>query len=285
MASQYKSIAMEKSAILTADILDIIFEGKNKEYGAYELRRTYNKRLYISISVMLSVILLFLAGYALQGRNKADVKPLFPEDQHLTDITPPEEKVVPPPLPPPTPPEPPKTQTVKFTEFKITKDEDVKPEEKPPVVEELEDTKIGTVNVEGVKDDGITAPPVTTEGKGIIDIPKKEEPNDDIVLHVQIESTYPGGIEAWRRFLTRSLDRNYPQEAIDNHIGGTVVVLFIVDKEGKVSNVEALSGPAELREAAVKVIQKSGKWNPAIQNGRNVKSYKRQPITFQLQDE
>src|SRR5687767_3597029 len=56
--SHYKRIAMESSTILTADVLDILFEGRNKEYGAYDLRRTYNKRLVMSITVMLSAILL-----------------------------------------------------------------------------------------------------------------------------------------------------------------------------------------------------------------------------------
>jgi protein TonB len=59
----------------------------------------------------------------------------------------------------------------------------------------------------------------------------------------------------------------------------TVVVQFIVDKEGNVSDVEALSGPAPLQKEAIRVIRLSGKWEPAIQNGRPVRSYKKQPIT------
>ena len=63
------------------------------------------------------------------------------------------------------------------------------------------------------------------------------------------------------------------------------MVEFIVNKEGNVSNVQALSGPEVLRQEAVRVIKKSGKWNPGIQNGRKVNSYKRQPIVIQLQNE
>ena len=63
----------------------------------------------------------------------------------------------------------------------------------------------------------------------------------------------------------------------DNEIQGAVVVQFIVDKGGMVSDVEAISGPQELRDEAVRVIKKSGKWTPAVQNGRQVKSYKKQP--------
>jgi protein TonB len=76
----------------------------------------------------------------------------------------------------------------------------------------------------------------------------------------------------------------YPDEALNNEIQGTVVVQFIVDKEGNVSDVQAVSGPTEggLREEAVRVIMKSGKWTPAVQNGRSVKSYKHQPVTFHI---
>jgi protein TonB len=97
---------------------------------------------------------------------------------------------------------------------------------------------------------------------------------------VEIESEYPGGLTAWRRFLDRNL--RYPQEAVDQGIEGFVTVQFVVDKEGNVSNVEAVSGPQELRGEAVRVIKRSGKWTPAIQNGHKVKSYKKQPIGFRI---
>ena len=85
------------------------------------------------------------------------------------------------------------------------------------------------------------------------------------------------------RYLGKSL--KYPQEAIDNEVQGTIVVQFIVDKEGNVSDVEAVSGAQELRDEAIRVIKKSGKWTPAVQNGRQVKSYKKQPIVFKLETE
>jgi protein TonB len=150
-------------------------------------------------------------------------------------------------------------------------------------VEKLEETKIGTVNQEGIKDEGIVAPPVD-DGKGVVEAPKKEEEDyDKTFTKVEIESEYPGGPSAWLRYLNKNF--RYPQEAIDNEIQGTVVVQFIVDKEGNVSDVEAVSGPQELREEAIRVIKKSGKWTPAVQNGRQVKSYKKQPIVFKLETE
>ncbi len=172
----------------------------------------------------------------------------------------------------------------KFTPPKIVKDEEVKEEEKPPEVEKLEDTKIGTINQEGVKDEGIVAPPVSDEGKGVVEAPKKvEEDWDKTFTKVEIESSYPGGAAAWQRYLIKTL--RYPQEAQDNEIQGTVVVQFIVDKAGMVSSVEAISGPKELQDEAVRVIKKSGQWTPAVQNGRQVKSYKKQPIQFRLETE
>jgi periplasmic protein TonB len=276
---------MEGQKILSADILDIIFEGRNKEYGAYELRKTYNKRLMIALISTASLCILLFLGYILANTFSGDEKAnLVVQDVELENLKTEEPKNEPPPPPPPKPPEPPKVEMAKFTPPKIVKDEEVKEDEKPPEVEKLEETKIGTVNQEGIKDEGIVAPPVVDDGKGVVEAPKKDEEDyDKTFTKVEIESEYPGGQAAWLRYLNKNF--RYPQEAIDNEIQGTVVVQFIVDKEGVVSDVEAVSGPNELRDEAIRVIKKSGKWTPAVQNGRQVKSYKKQPIVFKLESE
>lgn len=277
---------MEVNKILTADVLDLIFEGKNKEYGAYELRKTYNKRLTISIIGMLVLVALLLIGYFISSKiqENADKEVMVVQDMQLEEVKQEERQEPPPPPPPPKPPDPPKVEMAKFTPPKIVKDEEVKEDEKPPEVEKLEEVKIGTVNQEGVKDLGIVAPPVEDAGKGVVEAPKKvEEDWDKTFTKVEIESSYPGGAAAWTRYLLKTL--RYPQEAQDNEIQGTVVVQFIVDKAGMVSSVEAISGPSELRDEAVRVIKKSGQWTPAVQNGRQVKSYKKQPIVFRLEIE
>ncbi|HET9277086.1 MAG TPA: energy transducer TonB [Flavitalea sp.] len=275
---------MEANKILSADILDIVFEGRNKDYGAYELRKTYNRRLTIALIGMAVLCILLFVGYLLANTISAgEDKAVVVQDVQLEELKQEEKKEVPPP-PPPKPPDPPKVEMAKFTPPKIVKDEEVKEEEKPPEVEKLEDTKIGTINQEGVKDEGIVAPPVSDEGKGVVEAPKKvEEDWDKTFTKVEIESEYPGGAAAWQRYLIKTL--RYPQEAQDNEIQGTVVVQFIVDKAGVVSEVEAISGPKELRDEAVRVIRKSGQWTPAVQNGRQVKSYKKQPIQFRLETE
>jgi protein TonB len=106
--------------------------------------------------------------------------------------------------------------------------------------------------------------------------------DDKTFLKVEIESEYPGGLPAWAKFLNANI--HYPDKAIRKRIQGEVVVQFIVDKEGSVSDVQAISGPDKggLREEAVRVIKISGKWTAAVQFGRKVKSYKKQPIIFRL---
>ena len=90
---------------------------------------------------------------------------------------------------------------------------------------------------------------------------------------------------AWQRFLQKNFCVPEAAMTADQPVTVTVMVRFIVDTAGNVSDAEALSGPDPLRQEAVRVIRKSGQWVPAIQNGRKVKSYKRQPITVVLQPE
>lgn len=118
-------------------------------------------------------------------------------------------------------------------------------------------------------------------GGNLVNAPAKSDDidadDDRIFRKVEIESTYRAGMAAWQRFLLKNF--RVP-DADDAETGdATVVVQFIVDKEGNVSDVVALSGPADLQKEAVRVIRLSGKWEPAIQNGRPVRSYKKQPIT------
>jgi periplasmic protein TonB len=269
---------MEVNKILTADVLDIIFDGRNKAYGAYDLRKTYNNRLRTALFVMGGLVLVLVIGYFISNyQGKGVVAKQVVQDVQLEDVK--EEKKNEPPPPPPPPKPPPQVEMAKFTPPKIVKDEEVKAEEKPPEVEKLEDTKIGAANQEGIKDDNMTAPP--SDNKGVVEAPKDNTDYDKTFTKVEIESDFPGGIAAWYRYLTKNLV--YPDEAVSAEVQGQVVVRFIVDKEGNVSEVEAISGPNELKDAAVTVIKKSGKWNPAIQNGRKVKSYKSQPVNFKLE--
>jgi protein TonB len=185
------------------------------------------------------------------------------------------------PLPKVQKPEPQQLKVIQSTKPVIVKE--AAPEEMPPLQDEIEISKIGLANIDGGHDDDITAPPIQDKGRDILSKPQhKEDEKDKIFISVQIESQYKGGSSAWLYYLNKNLASNYPAKAVDDGIQGRVVIQFIVDQEGNVSDVKAISGPVELREAAIKVIRESGTWIPAIQNGRKVKSYKQQPITFQI---
>lgn len=276
---------MEAKTILQCDVLDILFDRRNKEYGAYQLRKYYNKRLFMSLAAVAALTALLFGINYLAGKSpKAPKQVLSVVDVQLEEVT--VEKKLPPPPPPPQPPVQ-KVEITKFTPPRIVKDQDVKVEERPPEQEKLADTKIGAVNQEGVKDEGIAAPPTgDIAGKGVVEAPPatKGEDYDRTFTKVEIESEYPGGVAAWLRYLNKNF--RYPEDALNNEVQGTVVVEFIVDKEGLVSDVQAVSGPTAggLREEAMRVIRQSGKWTPAIQNGRKVKSYKKQPIIFELRN-
>jgi protein TonB len=271
---------MEISKILSSDILDLLFEDRNKAYGAYELRKTYRKRLTIALVCTAVIALLALGGSLLASSlKKKTTGKVQIREMTLTELKQQEEKKPEPPPPPPPKQEPPKVEMTKFTPPKIVKDEEVKEEEKPPEVEELKDTKIDIQSQEGIKDEGL-APTIVDEGKAVIE-EKKEEDENQVFTKVEVEASFKGGEKEWKRYLERNLEANVP---VDNGAPeGTysVVVQFIVDKEGKISDVKALTGHGHgMEEEAMRVIKKGPDWIPAVQNGRNVKAYRKQPITF-----
>jgi protein TonB len=274
---------MDVNKIMNADFLDILFDGRNKDYGAYELRRSYNKRLTVAISAMLLIALMIFLGSVISKEAAKNKKAQMEvQDVKLEDVN--EKKNEPPPPPPPPKlPDPPKVEIAKFTPPKIVKDEEVKEDEKPPEIEKIEEAKIGTINQEGSKDDGIVAPPVEAKGTGEVVAPKAvEEDYDKVFTKVENPAEFPGGPDAWRRYLERNLQ--YPDNAQENGTQGVVRVQFIVDKEGNISEVQALNDPGDnLAEEAVRIIKKGPKWTPAEQNGRKVIYRHIQAITFRLE--
>jgi TonB family protein len=99
---------------------------------------------------------------------------------------------------------------------------------------------------------------------------------------VEIEADYPGGPAAWVQYLNKNV--KYPQEAINNEIQGTVVVQFIVNIDGTVSDIKiSKSDNKILNEEVIRIIKNSGNWIPAMQHGKKVRSYKKQPIVFKLE--
>lgn len=277
---------MEANKIMNANLLDIIFDGRNKEYGAYELRATYERRLTRALISTVMVCLLVVGINSIPKnmliKNEAQ---LYVQDVELQDLKQEEKK---PDLPPPPPPkqEPPKVEITKFTPPVIVKDEEVQEQDEIREVTKLEDTKIGTINQEGAKDDGIVAPPIE-KGTGIVEAPQaKEEDYDQVFTSVQIPAEFPGGFDAWNRYLERNLNRDLPIENGAPPGKYVVVVSFIVDKQGNISQVKAENDPGYgTAEEAVRIIAKGPNWKPAIQNGRNVIFRNKQNIIFMVVQE
>ncbi|SDC69164.1 energy transducer TonB [Niabella drilacis] len=272
---------METTKILSASFLDILFDGRNKAYGAYELRNTYNRRLVKALGATGLVIATFMGASALRGATskKAPV-PIITTVVDLTEIK--ETKKVEPPAPaPPKLQEPRKIEIKQFVVPKIVLDKDVVTP--PPSQEDLTDVKIGLKDVEGVKMGDIAVPPEgVPDGRGVIET-KPVEKDDLPFTKVEKEAEYPGD---WTRFLTTNLRGEVP---VDNGAAPgnyRVLVQFVVDINGAVSDIRVLKDPGfGMGAEAIRVIRKSGKWKPAVQNGNMVKAFRSQPITFQVMEQ
>ncbi|HSU27921.1 MAG TPA: energy transducer TonB [Chitinophagaceae bacterium] len=274
---------MEPNKILSSDILDIVFEDRNKDYGAYELRKTYKKRISKALIITSSIAFLALAGSVLASNiDKNKNKKVKMQEITLQDIKQEQEKPPPPPPPPPKV-EPPKVEMKQFTPPVIKKDEEV--EKPPPPQEELKEAKIDVVNQEGVKDDNIATPVNVDEGKQVIE-EKKDDDENKIFEKVEVEAQFPGGDAKWRQYLERNCNGQIASDGGAPEGQYTVIIQFIVDKDGAISDVKALTNHGFGMEGeAMRVIKKGPNWKPAIQNGRNVKAYRKQPITFVVQGE
>jgi TonB family protein len=98
---------------------------------------------------------------------------------------------------------------------------------------------------------------------------------------VEVEAGFPGGAQEWIKYLTKTV--KYPDEAVKNEVQGTVIVEFVINEDGSLSDIHAISGPERLRSESVRVITESGRWVPAKDHGVVVASYHKQPIIFKLE--
>lgn len=269
---------MNTNNILSAPLIDLIFDGRNKEYGAYELRRSYAKRINKALLITTTIAALAFGGAALANTlKKKDGNFKISEDINLIDVT--EDKVEEK-IPEPEKPKPQEVQvkTVQLTDFKPTPDEEV--ETPPPSQIELETAAIGTERKDGVDEDGIEKPLDETigDGKGIIE--EKSKVSDEPFTSVEIDAKFSGN---WKAFLERNLNANVPADNNAPEGSYQVVIQFVVDVEGNVSDIKPLTNHGYGLEAeAVRVLKKAAKWEPAIQNNIKVKAYRKQVITFQV---
>jgi periplasmic protein TonB len=273
LVSLYDFFAARKwQQVTSVERNEIVFANRNKAYGAYVMRKNYDKQLALIIG---GVILLISLLYGIHMIIKSIPEPI--EEEAPIDMTqftmaaPPEEEEVPPPieeLPPPT------EKTLAFTPPVVT-DEIV--EEEIPIQEDLEDVKVSTETNEGedsfVVTENAVVKPVVVE--------KKEEVIETVVDE---PAEYPGGAGAFKQFLVDNI--KYPQIAIEEELEGKVWIQFVVDTKGSVSNVKVLKGVPNCPECdkeAVRVIKLSKNWTPGKNNGKAVKSYHRVPVDYKLE--
>ncbi|MBX9733162.1 MAG: energy transducer TonB [Chitinophagaceae bacterium] len=276
---------METKNIMSSDLLDILFEGRNKQYGAYDLRKTYSKRIRVALISTGAVVAVFIAATLFAGNGSGNIIDMVGPEITLSKV---EDKPIEKELPPPPPKqEVPKVEISRFTPPKIVIDNEVKQEDEIIEVEKLEDTKIGTFNQDGNKDDGIVIPPVEKailgNGEGI----KKEPDYENAVFTiVQNPAEFPGGLAGWTKYLQKNLNSDLPVQNGAPVGKYTVVVSFIVAKDGTISDVVAENDPGYGTKAeAVRVIQKGPSWKPAVQNGKNVIYRQRQSIVFMVNED
>jgi periplasmic protein TonB len=278
---------MDPNKILTAHIDDIIFEDRNKEYGAYVLRKKYdnNVRNGLIWGILLFLLIVFIPVISdtiskLKG-DVVDEEIIVTVDLEAPPSLDPE---TPPPPPPPDipPPPPPSKPTIRYTPPVVKADEDVTDEEPPPIIDDLKDIAISTKTQEGNEDgvdlgilddygDGPIAPPV-------VEAPKKEE----IFTRVEQMPQFGSGEKELLEYLAKNI--KYPAIARENGIQGTVVIQFVVDKNGKVTEptvVRELGGGCD--EEALRVIRNMPNWIPGKQQGKPVKVRYTLPVRFKLE--
>ena len=264
--------------------LELIFDDKNKSYGAYVLRNDSSNRHLKALIVLLVLVFgfLFLPGLikSVIPEKKApevtqvteidmadlDIEQEIPEENQIKEI----ENVPPPPL---------LKETIQFTPPVITKDEDVRDEELMLTQQELTDNQvdISIATIDGVKDGGVDIADII-EHKVVI----QEEKKTEIFSHVEVPPQFPGGEAELMKWLRDNI--SYPAIAAEQGIQGRVVLRFVVGPDGTVGNVEIQRSldPSCDREA-LRVVKKMPKWLPGKQNGNPVHVYYTLPVSFRLQ--
>jgi protein TonB len=267
---------MEDTTWMKRSMDDLVFEGRNKTYGAFQLRQLYSKNMTRAL-VIGTFIFLLLAFSPIIARMIKGMLPANEDELIMKEVTlaepPPIDPKKPPPPPPPKVDPPPIKDQIKFVPPVVKKDEEVLEEEPPPpTVEEIKDKEIATETKEG-DEDGIDASLLDDlpEAPAVIEEVKEEAP----FSYVEQMPSFPNGQEAMYKWLAERI--KYPAIARENGISGNVIVQFVVSKEGNIQNAKVVRGiGGGCNEEALRVVNMMPRWNPGKHNGRAV------PVTFTL---
>ena len=268
----YKLTTMTSNEILKASMLDILFDNRNKQYGAYTLRKQYASRLGIALSIALSTILLLLLlikpgdSIATQHDDKPEVI------VHTLRIP----KIPQPPLPPPNKPAAPKPVAERSFAENIKMVDQLNPEKEMKPIVDIQGMAIGTNNVDGTIVPEIQV--VTKPDGGADQSAGKNEKDDGRFVPLERSPEFPGGTQAWANFLNRYLQTPADLEPGEKK---TVLINFLVDTDGSVTGFKVVqSGGTAFDNEVIRVLRKMPKWKPAMQNGHAVAVPFTQPVTF-----
>ena len=277
---------MSKIDLISSDWVDLVFEGRNKAYGAYRLRKSTTKR---NILAMVAVVLLLIVAFIiLTVKNFVDeqrAKVAMTQVAELTNYKQPEKKAEVKQKKVEVEPERVVERvksSIKFTAPVIKKDEEVKPDEELKTQDELMSTKtaIGTFDVKGNDDANgeiLKAKEVIAEPE-----PPKHEEENKVFDIVEQQPLFTGGPAALMKYLSENT--KYPVVAQENGVQGRVTVQFVVEKDGSISDVHVLRGvDPSLDKEAVRVVKSMPRWTPGKQNGITVRVNYRVPVLFRLQ--
>jgi len=249
---------------------EIVFEHRNKEYGAYELRKRYDRNMNLAFIIAISVFVISVSIPAIMDFLDSIVPAEADTNVELTLVdAPPLDKDIPPPPPPPDPP-PPVQETIKFTPPVVT-EEPIDEKDIPPPQDEIK-VQVGTETKEGTGDIEL---PTEGDGKDEVEAPQQ------IFTIVEQMPEFPGGEEKLFEYLGKNI--KYPSMARENGITGTVYVTFVVEGNGEISDVKKLRGiGGGCDEEAMRVVKAMPSWRAGKQNGKSVRVQYNLPIKFTL---
>lgn len=269
---------MDPKQILSADLLDIVFEDRNKEYGAYDLRRGYRTRLTTALLTMIVLAGLILGAIALRppGENEIIVKHTG-DELYLTQV---EELPTLPELTPPPPAQtpPPATQV---QERMFTSTVNIRPDHTAlnslPSQAAMSTALPSDKTTTGVPPGDLPRFPSLARPSTVKVIASPSEPQAAFIPD-EIEAGFPGGADALREFMTSNLVTPGDLAPGDKK---TVHIRFNIDPEGKVSSFEIVqSAGYEYDQEVLRVCKKMPKWKPARQNGVYVAASFMLPVSF-----